>query len=363
MLGHPTSSIVSNFRNFVLMASLSAGVLDAIALVSAPALRAQAESTPLTTSTVAIVLPPKLVAGSPATLAVLGVDGKLASGVTVELGSGERVTTDRTGRAFFTAPASGGIFLAKGSGASVAALVDPALPAGAAQAISVAPTVSLHDRFSICGAALRGDADAYEVRINGQPALVLAASPACIVVLPGPRAAPGPAAISIEAAAEKWTANTTLVSLEFESPHPPLLPDKKSRLIVRVHGSEQRLGIVVENRTPGVLRFLRGDAQELRTSGGPQNFAVVSVETIRSGDFSFRARLLPAPDAAAARRYLQAAEPLAPAEMQRDIRKLADRLAHHTRDFKIVRRELAQMVAQTIAGDFRTLLAAAEAVL
>ncbi len=67
---------------------------------------------------------------------------------------------------------------------------------------------------------------------------------------------------------------------------------------VRVQGSEQRLHLVVENETPGVLRFLSGDLQEVVTGGGPQNFALLKVETIRAGDFSFHARLLPAPDPA-----------------------------------------------------------------
>jgi hypothetical protein len=303
------------------------------------------------------------VASRPATLAVLGVDGKLGSGVAIDLGNGQRVTTDRTGRAYFTAPASGDIFLAKGPGASAASLVDPALTADAPKALTVAPDVSLHEQFSICGSGLRGDADAYEVWINREPSLVLAASPVCIVVLPGANAKPGQATISIKAGASQWKAKTTLVSLDFESPRPPLLPDKKGHLLVRVNGSEQRLGIVVENRTPGVLRFLRGDKQELRTRGGPQNFAEVSVKTIRSGDFSFRARLLPPPDVASARRYLQAAAPLAPNETQLDIRKLADRLAHHPREFDQVRQKLSQMVAHTIPGDFRTLLAAAESAL
>jgi hypothetical protein len=360
---HAKSSPLKAFRTLARMALVAGGLLCVHVQTALPAPRAQAQSNPLTTWTVSIVLPPRLVAGRPATLAVLGVDGKLASGITVELGNGQRVTTDRMGRAYFTAPASGGIFLAKGPGASVAALVDDPPPAGAPQAINVAPEVSVTDRFSMCGAAFRGDADAYEVWINSEPALVLAASPVCIVVLPGAKAAPGPAAISIKAGENRWTASSTLVSLEFESPHPALLPDKKGRLIVRARGSEQKLGIAVENRTPGVLHFLRGDTQELRTSGGPQNFAEVSVQTIRSGDFSFRARLLPAPDAAAARRYLEAAAPLAPNETQPDIRRLADRLAHHPREFEEVRRDLSEMVAQTIAGDFRTLLAAAESAL
>src|SRR5271170_4212207 len=76
-------------------------------LAPSPPLRAQVQSTPLTTWTVTIVLPPKLMAGHPATLAVLGVDGKLASDVTVDLGHGESVKTDRTGRALFTVPTNG----------------------------------------------------------------------------------------------------------------------------------------------------------------------------------------------------------------------------------------------------------------
>lgn len=346
------------------MAFVAGGLLCGVAHTSISVPRAQAQSTPLTTQTVTIVLPPRLVASRPATLAVVGADGKLVSGVTVELGSGERVTTDRTGRAYFTAPASAGVLLARGPGESGAVLVDPPVPAEATQTITVAPDVSVHDRFSICGAGFRGDADAYEVRMNSEPAIVLAASPACIVVLPGAKAAPGPAAISIEAGTTKWTAATAVVSFTFESQlAPPLLPGQNGRLMVSVHGSERKLDIVVENRTPGVLQFLRGDAQELRTSGGPQNFAEIRVKAIRSGEFSFRARLLPVPDVAAARRYLETAEPLAPNEMQRDIRRLADRLAHHPRDFANVRRELSQMVAQTAAGDFQALLAAAQAAL
>src|ERR1700685_2580382 len=70
--------------------------------ICAPA--APAQSTAATTWTVSIVLPPRLVAGQPATLAVLGVDGRLADGITVDVGKGQRVKTDKTGRAFFTAP-------------------------------------------------------------------------------------------------------------------------------------------------------------------------------------------------------------------------------------------------------------------
>jgi hypothetical protein len=329
----------------------------------APSLRAQIQSTPLTTWTVTIVLPPKLMAGHPATLAVLGVDGKLASNVTVDLGNGQSVKTDRTGRAFFTVPATGDYLLAKASGASVAALIDPAVGASEPQEITLPPAVSVRDHFWICGGGLRGDADANSVRINGQPALVLAASPECLVALPGQGTKPGPASLTVEAPGVQWSATTMLVALEFETPTPALEPGRKGQLIVRVHGSSQKLGIVVQNKTPGVLRFLKGDAQEIFTSGSPENFVAVKVQAITSGDFSFRAYLIPAPEIPEAERYLLGAVPVAPKDLQRDIKSLADRLAHHPRDAEIVRVELQQIATQTMAGDFRTLLDAARAAL
>src|SRR5580704_3621064 len=161
------------------------------------------QSTPSTTWAVTIVLPPKLVADRPATLAVLGVDGRLAEGVIVDLGSHSgidvRVKTDKTGRAVFLTPSDAGVLIAKASGASAAALIDPAPAANSPQgAISLPPVVSLQDAFPICGGAFHGDVEADHVTLDGDPALVLGASPECLMILPGPRALPGPANISIQ---------------------------------------------------------------------------------------------------------------------------------------------------------------------
>jgi hypothetical protein len=341
------------------IARSSISLLCAGLVTSAAAVLAQEQSNPYTTWTVSIVLPPRLMAGHPATLAVLGVDGKLAPGVTVTLGDGQTVTTDRTGRAVFTVPATGDYLLARGSGGSVAALIDPAAGASEPKETTLPPIVSTRDRFWICSAGLRGDADANRVTINGEPALVLAASPECLVALPNPRVTPGAATISVESPGTQATVKTTLVSLDFDAPQPPLTPEKKSQLGVRVRGSDQKLGIVVENQTPGVLRFVHGDTQELLTSGGPQNSAAVEVQAIRSGDYTFRAHTLPAPDAAVAHRYLQAATALAPKELQRDIKGLATRLERHPRDVQVVRAKLGEILTQTSGGDFRTLLDAA----
>jgi len=335
--------------------------LISILLISTQSARSQ--WTPSSTWSVTIVLPPKLIAGHPATLAVLGADAHLASGVTVDLGNNQHVTTDATGRAFFVAPASAGVVIAKAPGTSSAALVDSSLPAKAQPALTIAPVISMQDRFTICGSGFRGDADANHVKINDGPALVLAASPECLVVFPDPMATPGPAKISVDAPGMQWTGTTTLISLQFDSPQPPLVPGKRSRLIVRAIGSSERLHVLVTNQTPGVLRFLSGDTQELVTSGGAQNLAEVKVDAIRSGDFSFRARLIPAPDAESSARYLQAAVSLAPLYLQRDVKSLSERLQHHPEEIQRARRDLKRILAITMSGDFRTLLDAAYAAL
>jgi hypothetical protein len=370
---HPVALVKDAFS-----AALAVFLCIASFLVSPAALAQAVTTSTSTTWAVTIVLPPKVVAGHQATLAVLGTDGRLAPNVAVELGSGAHVTTDATGRARFVVPTTGAVLLAKASGDSAAALVDPAqFASGPPTAVSVAPVVALHDRFAICGAGWSGDADANRVRINGAFALVVAASPECLVVLPPPDAASGPAKVSVEAPAAAIAGSLpqaqapmvstpgpfTLVSLEFAPPSPPLQPGKKSFLAVNARGSEQPLRLVIENETPGVLTFRHGDSQELRTTGGAENVAEVEVQAIRSGDFSFHARVLHAPDVAMALRYLQAASAIAPKDFQSGLKSLTDRLAHHPNDSEEIRRQLAGILVYTIAGDLRTLLDAAHSAL
>lgn len=345
-------------RRGIALSCFAALVLACVSLLPA-------QSSAPTTWNVTVMLPRKLIAGQPATLAAFGVDGKLAPGVGVDLGGVQYVQTDKTGRAYFITPPVKNVLIVKASGNFAAALVDqPAAAtdpkaAGAHSAISVPPFVSLRDAFAICGPGLRGDADTNRVTINREPALIVAASPDCLSVLPGAKAAPGAGKISVEAPGGAWKAATTFVSLEFEPPDPPLVPERKSELVVRVHGSEQRLSIIAVNETPGVLQYLRGDAEELTTSGGPANFAALRVRAIRSGDYSLHARLVPPPDTDAARRFLEAADPLAGKDLQREIRNLAKHLIHPPRDLEKIRAELNQIVSQTIAGELRALLEAA----
>jgi hypothetical protein len=330
-------------------------------LICAPAARAQ--STAATTWTVSIVLPPRLVAGQLATLAVLGVDGRLADGITVDVGKGQRVKTDKTGRALFTVSTDASVLIATAAGNSAAALIDAPATSTGEQAATVAPVVSQVDRFSVCGGGFRGDVDADRVSINGDRAFVLASSPECIVVLASPRALPGPAKLLIETPGAQWNTTTTLASLHFDPPLPPLVPEKRSKLALHVQGTDQALRVWVENQTPGVLRFLRGDRQEVLTSGGPQNSAEIEVQAVATGDFSFHGRILSAPDAGVARRYLTAAESIAPKDLQHEVKSLTERLTHHPGDTQKVRRDTETILSTTMAGEFRTLIECAAAAL
>ncbi len=354
------SGLIS-FEHNAAKAKRKIGIISVAAFccLLAPALTAPAQSTSATTWAVSIVLPARLVSGQPATLAVLGVDGRLAPGIAVQIGNDQRVRTDKTGRASFSAPMGGSVLIATAAGNSAAAPVDPDVSAAAAQAPTVAPVVSQPDQFPICGRGFSGDADANHVTLDGDRAFVLAASPECLTVLASPRALPGPAKILIETPGGQWNAATTLVSLHFDPPLPPLVPDKRSKLVLHVQGSDQALRILVENRTPGVLRFLRGDRQELLTSGGAQNSAEVAVQAITTGDFSFHARILAPPDVDTARRYLAEAVSLAPKDLQHTTRNLAERLTRHPGDTQKVARAVDEIMSTTMAGDFRTLLESA----
>jgi hypothetical protein len=313
---------------------------------------------------VTIVLPSKIVAGRPATLAILGADGRLAPNVPVTIGEGQSLKTDATGRAFFTAPAMPGVLFAEASGASAVVLVDENPPPGAQTAkeeLAVPPVISLKDRFSICGGGFRGDADENRVTMNGDRALVVASSPECLVVLPSPRATPGPAKLSIESSGTLRNANTTLVSLQFEAPQAAPLPGQRGELTVHVEGSDAPLDVTIQNETPGVLEFLKGDTQEVRTTGGAHNIANVAIGAIRSGDYSFTAKLVPSLDISAAERYLRAAVPLAPKPLQHRVNASADRLATHPKDHEKIKQDLSKLISATIPGHFRTLLEAAQA--
>ena len=321
-----------------------------------------AQSSSSTTWKVTIVIPPKLVAGQDATVAILGVDGRLAEGITVDFGEDQRRKTDGSGRATFTVPTGVRFVIANALGASEAALVDDAVPASTTQGMKVPQAIAQRDQFVIWGTEFHGDARENHVSFGGDPrrARVVPGMPRGPA---GTRAIPGPVKMLIQSPPAQWNASSTVVGLNFDPPLPPLEPERRSRLMLHVQGSELPLRVFVTNKTPRILHFLHGDEQQVTTSGGEQNTASIDVQALAAGDFSFDARLFPEPDPEMARRFLEAAEALASQDKKNEVKKLVDRLKHHPEDTLRVWVELRNIDTLTIAGDFRTLIEAAASAL
>jgi len=350
----------ARFKRNVFRKELARGFFPALLLLAlAQSTFAQlAASSAPPPSTVTIVLPPHVVAGQPATLAVLA-GGKLAPGVDVDLGNDLRVRTDPVGRAYFTVPSGTDYLIAKAQGASAATLVDNTSPSSAAGTLDVPAQVSIADIFPICGQGFQGDAESNRVTLGGEPALVLAASPECFVVLASNQSMPGLVAVSVKTGNRTWAGATDLVSLRYESAQPPLAAQKKSRLRVFAEGTREPVRLSLHNETPGVLQFTRGDDQATRTSGGEINVAEFEVVAIRSGNYSFRAQIVESPRAADAVRFLNAAEPLASQDLGKQLRKLSGRLKHHPRDAEKLAPQLDAILKVVVASNLRTLLVAA----
>src|SRR5882724_9642986 len=174
-----------------------------IACVFAVAADAQ-QSAPAPSGARILLLPRRIVSGERATLAVLDVNGRLTPGVTVNFSNGDRFTTDATGRALFVAPLNPGVIFGSITGRAgrvATAILSPAEASSPALEVSSAPRVaSLTDRFEVFGKGFCGDADANQVTIAGQRAVVLASSPASLIVLPPPELQPGAAAVEVSCA-------------------------------------------------------------------------------------------------------------------------------------------------------------------
>jgi hypothetical protein len=305
---------------------------------------------------VSIVLPPRLLANAPATLAILGADGHLAPGVVVDIGNGQHGTTDATGRLSFTAPPNGA-FIASASGVSAAALVDESEQKRTA--LIVAPAVSQRDRFAICGGGFRGELAANTVTINGDAAFVLASSPVCLVVLAQSRTMAGHAKIDIDAAGKLSATSTALIAVDFIPPNPPWEPGRNGRFLVRADGTSQPLYLIVENRSPEVLHFMRGDTQEVRTSGGAENEVAMEARALRSGKFSLHARIGSPPDAAGAARFAEIAAGITAKNPGDKLKSIAADLEKHPREAAGPRAALDRLANTALPGTLRVLIDAA----
>lgn len=244
-----------------------------------------------------ILLPAQMIAGQQATLAVLDAQGRLALDVAVEFSSGGRVTTDSTGRATFTAPGPG-VLLAHFPGLkeNTHAVVVPSAEAEPQElrVTGYARVASVTDHFEISGAGFNGDAAANRVSLGGKAALVVAASPLALTVIPAPDLDVGPSQFTVESGGHTaGPFSLEMVSLELSADKTRMAANESGVLTVRVRGSSERVTVEVRNLSPNLVALASGVAQQVTTSGGPNNIVQVKLRSLRPGDFSISARLVP----------------------------------------------------------------------
>jgi hypothetical protein len=245
-----------------------------------------------------LILPRRIVSGERATLAVLDVNGRLTPGVTVNFSNGDRLTTDSTGRALFVAPLNPGVIFASipgRPGRVATAILSSKEAASTAIEISSVPQVALvTDRFEISGRGFCGDADANQVTVGGQPALILASSPMSLVVLPPFETKPGAAAVEISCSKNAAPAFlTTFVALELEADSSPLKPGEHRSLTVHVRGSNSKIALEARNLAPGIAELTGGTVVKQTSSGGMNNTAQFELVGRKQGSFLISIRLVP----------------------------------------------------------------------
>jgi hypothetical protein len=266
-----------------------------------------------------IVLPSKIVAGESATLAVLDAEGRLVPHAAVAIaGRSDKIATDDTGRAMFSAPtqAGTGVLTASlpGGGDFTATLVLP--PTAAPQATSegtrkeaahaasmIFPRrIALGDHFRLAGTGFSGDANLDHIFLGNQEALVLAASSIDLEVLPDARTPLGHTQLIVQIMGLRLaTEPITVVSIEITGPFTgagkpegaALAAREKGKVVVEVNGTSGRVNVEVRNLSPDVVRLSRANDVTIATSGGIPNVAEVPITAVKTGDYSLTARLVP----------------------------------------------------------------------
>ena len=242
-------------------------------------------------------MPRQLVAGERATLAVLDMNGRLTPGVAVTFSNGDRLKTDATGRALFVAPLTPGVIFGsiEGRAGRVTSTVLAAAQADTTklEVTSVPRVVSITDRFDVTGQGFCGDADANQVTIGGQQALVLASSAMALVVLPPPDADAGPANVAISCAKHSAAPFAmTFVELALEADSSPLAHAEHRPLRVTVKGSAAKLLLEARNLAPDIAELAGGNPAKQLSSGGAENAAKFEVVGKRKGSFLISIRLV-----------------------------------------------------------------------
>ncbi len=271
--------------------------VTAAPVATAPVTSAPVAPAPAAAGARILLLPRQLVAGERSTLAVLDVNGRLTPNVAVTFSNGDHLKTDATGRALFVAPLTPGVLFGSidGRAGRVTSTVLTGAQANAVniEVLSVPRVASITDRFDVTGHGFCGDADANQVTIGGQPALVLAASPMALVVLPPSEAEPGEASIAITCAKHAAAPfSMTFVELALEADTAPLAHAEHRTLKVKVQGSTAKLNLEARNLAPDVADLVGGNPAKQLTSGGTDNLAKFEVIGKQKGSFLISIRLV-----------------------------------------------------------------------
>jgi hypothetical protein len=245
-----------------------------------------------------LLLPKRIVMGEKATLAVLDANGRLTPAVTVNLSTGEQVVTDATGRARFSAPANPGVIYAtigkRPERVYTTILTHTEAPASPTQVALVPRFASLADRFELSGSGFCGDADENRVRVGGKAGLVLASSPAYLIVLPPEDLTFGAATVEISCGQQSSAPfSLSFVELSLEANSSPLSPGEHRALTVRVHGTDSKVPLQARNLAPAVARLAGGKGEEISSTGGPDNYARFDLVGMGRGNFAVAIQLVP----------------------------------------------------------------------
>jgi hypothetical protein len=323
-----------------------------------------------------IILPPKVVAGVAATLAVVDASGLLVPKVTVELSGGQRVITDATGRATFNAPRNFGMMVAQLAAPSITAysfvLAPPAAGASASASASTASVrilsyprfISKSDKFTVEGTGFRGDPDTNRVFLGEQQCFVLASSPASLVVFPGAHAAAGATSLSVTIAGKgSVSIPVSVVELDLGDSAAGANAGDHENLAVRVRGTQNPMTLQIVNKSPDIVQFSQGPVQQVETSGGENNLAQVMMRGVKEGDYVVAAHLLTtvsgAPDIESARQELVAARLSATGKWAERIDSLLKRFDKKSPNVAKIRDDLGKLLRDKPSAEMSLLLNAA----
>ena len=315
-----------------------------------------------------IVLPPVLVAGQPATLAVLDVQGRPAPEMTITLSGDVTLKTDATGRAAFTAPNEQGVLraaLPDGTAAASATIIAaPPQPPAGLRIDSVARVLQLRDRFTVRGIGFHGIADENRLLLAGAPAALLAASPVALVALPNPATPLGETKLALEAGGlTAATEPVSVVSIVLSADRANGRPGEKGEIRVSVLGTTEPLSFEVRARPPERIELARGNPSRGRTSGGAENRASIAFTFREPGEFFLEVRRvaepLGLPDTEAAKRELQQALELAPSGWKKRVESVLKLVERHPQDVAEARDAIEKLLAKKPEGAFGRHLEAA----